>query len=72
MGPIHGKDSNNKFQHLRICLFKTGRSDKNLNETYVDSPVVVWSDGSIGKNSNSNDDLNTLIQLGHIVNQQRK
>ncbi|CAF3359991.1 unnamed protein product [Rotaria socialis] len=72
MGPIHGKDSNNKFHHLRVCLFKTVHSDKNLNGTYVDSPVVVWSDGSIGKNSNSNDDLNTLIQLGHIVNKQRK
>jgi tetratricopeptide (TPR) repeat protein len=34
--------------------------------------TVVWCDQSIGSNTNSNDDTNTLLQLARIVNKKRQ
>lgn len=72
MGHTHGKDPNQKFQHLYNCLYKTAHSEKNLAEFYVDSPVVAWCDANIDKDANQLDNLNTLLKLGLIANRQRK
>ncbi|CAF2976102.1 unnamed protein product [Rotaria sp. Silwood2] len=69
MGPFHSKDGNRKHIYRDKNLTKTASIDESSIEM---SPVVVWCDGSIDLTKNSDDDINTLVQLGRIVSKKRK
>ncbi|CAF0889431.1 unnamed protein product [Rotaria sp. Silwood1] len=72
MGNIHQKDPSRKSSPISISLTKGISFEETPNETNEISPVVVWCDASIGLSTNSNDDINTLVQLGRIVSKKRK
>jgi len=72
MGIFHGKCRSSKLRDLNICPIKPTDWETNSFDRIENSFVVVWCDASIGLNTNSDDDTNTLVQLARIVNKKRQ